>query len=181
MGRPARRGAGRRQRELVIGMTKFSDEQRERILAEARATLERTPERYVPADEPVRYRTYDPGPPELEPERPRRLDTRAPATGADTAADWSGWESWLQTRLDTALAAERQELLRALTRIVGTALGRSLADAREESQRELHEQVRGLRTELVQVEETLQQLRGVITLERSRTIDLPALPRRDLN
>jgi hypothetical protein len=69
-----------------------------------------------------------------------------------------------------------------LIKIIARALGESLSAEREASQRELYDQVRELNTTLTQVEDALEQLRGVIALERKRTIDLPQLPsRRDLN
>lgn len=85
----------------------MTDEDRRRILREARATLARPVEPYTPAPEPLHYRTYDPGASELVvPAPPRRLDTAPQPT-----PDWSGWESWVSSRIADALAAEREAMM----------------------------------------------------------------------
>jgi hypothetical protein len=135
----------------------MTDADRRRILREARELLERRPE-YEPPPEPVRRRVYDPGPAEL-PTPPRRLDTPPP-----------DFEAWLQERL----AAERQVMLRAIVRIVGRSLGESVAAERAAWEGKLRE----LRLECAKLSSTLDSLHDVISAERSKVLELPALPRR---
>ena len=143
-----------------------------RALAEARRLLEERPELYVPTfgddiDEPE---------PEFEPApaRRQRLDTRPQP---QPEPDWAPWETWLETRLNAALAIQREELFEILAQLV--------AGEREAAAEAWRDQVRGLRADLDKTAQLLEQLGKVIEYERSErakvVMDLPALPRREMN
>jgi Skp family chaperone for outer membrane proteins len=76
-----------------------------------------------------------------------------------------------------ALDAERQRVLE----IVGTALGDMLDAEREQQTRELKAEVAALTAELTEIRSTMRQLKAVIDADRREPVDLPALPRRELN
>jgi hypothetical protein len=155
-----------------------NNKERDRILREARATLARPVEPYTP---PVRMiGDHDPLEPdlnELEPKytpEPERRQAQPPP--APLAADtWAGWEQWLETRLNAALAIQRHELVEIVAQVI--------ADERESAERELAHQVRALRAEIVEAEKAVATLRAALDVERARIVDLPnPLPaRRDLN
>jgi hypothetical protein len=180
-------------------MTKFSYEERRRILDEARANIERPVEPYTPPEEPVRYKTYEP----RERMPPQRLDT-APArtVPTDSATDWSGWETWVSARINAALLEEREimmtaaldmsvelmaqvvaaerEALDAIIKNEREEWGRKIADERAHWQREMSE----LRVEAAKLNSACDELHRMLNIERAKNvIDLPALPlsRRDVN
>ena len=65
---------------------------------------------------------------------------------------------------------------------VGEALGLSLRDAQADMDKELQHQVRTLKADIATATEAVATLRSALDLERSKVLDLPALPvRRDLN
>jgi hypothetical protein len=108
LGLHSRRLRRHQRRELVNIMT---DEERARILREARETLRRSPAPYSP---PPRMIGDDVEPePEFvpEPAAERGLDTADALTAWKwmPADCWTGFELWLQTRLAAALAVQRQE------------------------------------------------------------------------
>ena len=155
----------------------MTHDERMKILADARATLERAPEAYTPpprSAEPqlIRKTTRR----RYERPAPQRLDTAPPQQQA--APDWSGWETWLETRLNARLAEEREELLKAIVEITGTALGELLKAEREQSGHELELQLRELKLENAKLQHALQHLGELIQLEKNRTIDLRPLPAR---
>jgi hypothetical protein len=162
--------------ELVIDMSRFSERERERIMAEAVANLRRRDEAEVkrkPAPPVLNHEWQLPE--QQEPEPPRGLDT-API-------DWS---SIIDRRVAAAVAAVRAEMLaevetsRAFVlEIVGEAMGQVWATQREDAATEL----RDVKTALAEVERTLGEVARTLAQERARVLDLPALPRRssDLN
>jgi hypothetical protein len=144
---------------LVIDMARFSDAERERILREARETLDRPMECY----EPPAGKAHEP-PPETEPEPWPKLDT----------ADWSGWEAWVSRRVSAALAAERKTIIK----IVASALAEFVGTERAKLRDEIHEQ----RIEQAKLSSALAELHTLLSSERAKTIiDLPALPLRRVN
>jgi hypothetical protein len=155
---------------MVIKMT--DEEERRRILREARATLDRRPEPYVYKARP---RAYLDDAPEFvpAPARSPRLDTteQRQAPTATEADPWAGWERWLSIRIESALAEERERTAEIMAEVI--------AAAREASQRELHAQIGELKVETAKLEHAMRHLSELITLEKNRTIDLPALPARD--
>lgn len=66
--------------------------------------------------------------------------------------------------------------------VAGEALGLSLRDAQDDAEKELVHQVRTSRAEIVTAQDAVAQLRSALDVERSKVLNLPALPvRRDLN
>jgi hypothetical protein len=153
-----------------------NNEDRARILREARATLDRRVEPYVFKALPRAYLDDPPEPEPFEPApaRSARLDTAPEQRSAPTATDWSAWEAWVAARIEAALIEERQ----AIAEIMSEALGHCLAREREDAA----EAMRGLRDDLRRAEAALQQLQKLVEIERAKVVDLPALPaRRDFN
>jgi hypothetical protein len=113
--------------------------------------------------------SLDPKPPERE----RKLDT------APHEPDWSAWNKWCDARIEAKLADERRFLLD----VVGEALGQALAKERKSAKCELDDSIRSLKLELADALTVINELRSVVSAERSGTpIDLPRLPvRRGLN
>jgi hypothetical protein len=145
----------------------MSNKERDRILREARAMLDdRRPAPYVARPrmigdvDPLERESFEPEP-EPEPQ---------PAT-------WGPWEAWIQARIEAALIVERQ----AVAAIMAEALGQTIARERRAAQRELHAQVGELRIETARLEHAMRHLSELIQLEKNRSLDLPALPRHDLN
>jgi hypothetical protein len=163
-------------------MSKHSDEESARILAEAHKLLATPPPPYTPpSSEPPtrRRRYYDPvntGEPE-PPERWRKLDTLPPNIATET---------WVSAKIDAALLRQREELigemLKATVVVVGDAVGNLLADSIEHERARFEADLRRLNLECVKLSSVLDSLHDLVALERSRTITLPALPlRRDVN
>jgi hypothetical protein len=158
-----------------------TDEQR-RILEAARATLNRRPE---PPDEPVAqpvcYKTHWPAPadPPPEPEPPRLTEGMLQRQRqAEAAQSSDSWNQWLDTRLNAALAEERKTICAIIAESLAEFVGRAVAKERGN----FYSQIRELKTETIKLETALEHLHGLLALERSRTYDLPALPRRsDIN
>jgi hypothetical protein len=164
----------------------MTDKERDRILREARATLARPVEPYTPParmlgdHDPLELEPLDELEPKYTPEPERRQAQPPPAPPA--ADPWADWERWLETRLNAALAIQRQELVEIVAQVVADArevIAHVVADERERAAEAMREQVRGLRDDLSRAEQVLEQLRKLVEIERSRTIDLPALPARD--
>jgi hypothetical protein len=160
----------------MVNMSNNNNEDRARILREARATLDRRPE-------PYQYRALprmlydDPPEPEFEPAPARspRLDTAPEQRSAPTADPWAGWERWLSVRIESALVEERERT----AEIMAEALGLTIAREREAAQRELNAQVGELKVETAKLEHAMKHLASLIELEKNRSLDLPALPARD--
>src|SRR5262245_56516939 len=103
-------------------------------------------------------------------EREHRLDT----TPRD---DWSAWNAWCDSRIDTKLSEQRQFVFD----VVGEALGQALAAERKDVKRELSLEIRQLRIELTEAQNIIAELRRVLAADRRAPVDLPALPRSQLN
>jgi hypothetical protein len=101
-------------------------------------------------------------------------ETLAKALGAEREP----WEAWVTARIDSALAEEREWMAEVVSLALGETLAKALGAEREASAQAL----RDLRADLNRAEAVVERLHRVIELERSRVVDLPALPlRRDLN
>jgi hypothetical protein len=169
-------------------MTQFSKEEVDRAFATSRQLLENPPEPYsAPAEETLLHgRRFDPQPRERERRRERRL-TDAQVQRANAAAatpevqDWTPWETWVSARIDAALQAEREVMLEAITEIVGQSLGTVLADALETERQQWQRQLGELRTEAAKLSETTNELYRLLSIERAKVIDLPAVPLRPRN
>jgi hypothetical protein len=163
-------------------VSEYTVEKREQIMARARELLATPPAAYTPQEEPLRYRRYDP-PLKREPE-PRRREPRRPtdamakrmadASAAPHEPDWSQWEAWLQTRLET----ERETTLGAVVEIVAQALGDVVGDAIEQERDQAQRDLRELRAEAAKLASTVDELFRLLNAERGKVIDLPALPLR---
>jgi hypothetical protein len=127
-------------------------QERERILTEARANLERLA--YLDAS-PRTAALDDPRLPEL-----------APQPALDI--------SIMEAHIAAAIAAER-----TFTReLMGHAVGKALAKARRATEAELRDEVRSLHIEVTQLRSALAELRVALAAERGHVIDLPPLPLR---
>jgi hypothetical protein len=158
-----------RRNELVTGMTKYTDEDRARIVATARELLEKPVEPYVPVEEPMIYKRR-----ERMRMPPQRLDT-APREAA-TAPDFSGWEVWVSARIADALVVERQQLLAAVVEVMGDALGTLLGDSIERERARFDRELRELRVESAKLSSTLDELHRMLADDKRKTvIDLPSL------
>jgi hypothetical protein len=156
-------------------MTKFSDTQRQAIIAKGRANAARTDDEWIRQDDVVRRPDMHPADdndnviitqddplaawarsmPKPEPMRPER--------GLDTAPiDY-------ERMMDAKIAAER----RFMIEVVAEALVEKFAEERKAAKAELSDQVRSLPLELAETQTTLAELRTVLATERSKVLDLP--------
>jgi ribosomal protein L29 len=141
-------------------MSRFSAEERERILAEAHANVQhRDDEAETPLQRAMRWQPEDPiakwkrdHPQEPEPEV--KLDT--------ALFDWSAVDqrvaAIVDARVAEAIAAEREFVLAT----IGEALGETLREVREDTANDLSDRVRELRRELAEAQTTIQEMRGVV-------------------
>lgn len=88
------------------------------VLAEARATLARKPDLYVPRDEPLHYKT--PEPDEPEPSYAPTLDTAPPYSDLNA--------HYLERRLEQ----QRVNMVAYITELLGECLGEGLSGAYQE-------------------------------------------------
>ena len=103
----------------------------------------------------------------------QKLDTM-PLAAANSEADWTAWETWLQTRLE----AEREATLGAVVEIVAQALGDVVGDAIQQERDLAQRNLRELRAESAKLSSTVDELFRLLNAERGKVIDLPALPLR---
>jgi hypothetical protein len=159
----------------------MTNEERNRVLEQARTLLAQRPERYVPPEPLLVRKRYDPTPDERD--RPRMTEgMMRRQREAEAAQQSDGWNHWLETRLNVALAAERKAMLRAVVKIVGQSLGETISEALAAERNAWERKLRELRLECAKLSATLDSLHDIIGAERAKTLDLPALPRRsDLN
>ena len=143
-------------------MSKFSAEERQQILDEARARAAGfTPgansqiEDCIaePRPDPLAAWLHTMPKPEPAP-REQTLDT--------LPIDWA-------RVIDVRLADERKFLIE----VMGEALGEALAEARKQSKDELTDEVRSLKIELANLDSTIAELRRALADERGRAVDLP--------
>lgn len=156
----------------------MTDAERRRILAEARQTLETPVEAYVPPAEPLLVRKRHDPPPE-ERERPRMTEGEMRRQRQAAAAQHSdSWNRWLDARLEERLTAERATICEIIAGSLAEVVGRAV----EKERGNFYAQVRELKEQTIKLETALEHLRGLLALEQSRTLDLPALPtRREIN
>jgi hypothetical protein len=163
----------------------MTENERRRILAEARRHLAKRQEPYSPparrfvADWPL---SSEPEPfvPEWAPEP--KLDTRPPPPRAQAAQ--VDWPAVIDQRIDAAVATAfttmRGDLISACE-VIADEVNASRRDAVAE----MTDQVRALKIELCELQTTLCELRTAVANDRAKSVlDLPALPstrRTDLN
>jgi L-rhamnose isomerase len=144
-------------------MSKVSDEQRERILAEGRSNAQRRDDAETPLQEALRRPVADPveawrrdaDETEAREVVARRLDT--------TPVDWG-------THIRSAVAAEREHTNALLVELV--------AEMQAQANDDLEKATRSLTVELLDLKATLAELRVVLATERRQkqsgtVIDLP--------
>jgi hypothetical protein len=115
----------------------MTEDERQAILEDAYSTLERVqytePRSNDPNDDAlVRWRN---GMPKPEPVRERKLDTVLVST--ETEPDWSGWNAWLKSHLDIAIAEHRE--------FQGKVIVGLIAQVQSEHEAELKEQAATLK------------------------------------
>jgi hypothetical protein len=142
----------------------MSNNDARRILREARALLEQQPAPYTPSPRAVLLHDEPDEPDEFEP-------APAPEPKLDTAPpNWSDIEERFAQEREFSLA------------VIAEALALTMRDAQEDVEKELQYQVRTLKADIAAAQDAVAQLRSALDLERTRVLDLPALPaRRDLN
>jgi hypothetical protein len=156
---------------------KFSDAERERILAEACATLQRgEAERYAPPAEPREdsvakwKREADEQEQRFARERKRQEERPLERRIAALEQQLADARSELRAEIDQRIANERQFMLE----VVGEALGEAWATQRADAKNELNDELRSLRIDLCELQTTLCELRQVIAADHgSKVIDLP--------
>jgi hypothetical protein len=91
----------------------------------------------------------------------------------------ASWNAWFDARLEERLGDERDFMIEA----VGTALGETVEDLkdemdqrRKEERQALSDEVRKLRIELCELSTVVSGLRQVLAAERAKVLDLPPLP-----
>ena len=94
---------------------------------------------------------------------------RFSASDAHNEADWSGWNTWADSKIADTLAAERKIVLEAIAEEMNNLVN--------EVHDHLADEVKGLRVEVTALEETVEQLRSIINAEKAKVIDLPNLRR----
>jgi hypothetical protein len=85
--------------------------------------------------------------------------------------------AFLDARIAAAIKAEREVVVTTL----GEEIGRSCRDERKRAKSELADEVRTLRIELTEAQTVVAELRRLLAADRCEPLDLPALPRRELN
>ena len=163
---------------------KFSDAQRERILADAREHLAHRPEPYTPPGEPRKDRLTRWQHEQEEAEQRFARETAASEGPlrriamleqqlADTLA-------WMRTEIDQRVTAERTFLLE----VVGSAMGELREMIDKDAENELNDGLRELRVDLSRLQQTLFELKQtIIAGDRSSKgiVELPPLPLRTVN
>jgi hypothetical protein len=158
-------------------MTRFSDEDRRRIMSEARAHLAHRDETETPLQRAMRLPLVDQvekwkrDHPQQEPPE-ECLDTPTPAI------DWDEVDRRILVLVDQRIAESIISERALLLNVVAGEVGEALAAQRQDSANDLADRVRELRIELAELQTTLGELRQAVALERGRVLDLPALPRR---
>jgi hypothetical protein len=135
-------------------MSKFSDQDRKRIMAEARRNIER-PRPVIEAEaprEPIKYRVTDYGLDEeaaaMPQPEPPRLDT---STQQDRLREFN---EWIKPYWTGMIEVTKESIARVLDR------------ERREHQRDLADEVRSLTIQLTSLQETTDELRAVLDAER---------------
>ncbi|WP_027528045.1 hypothetical protein [Bradyrhizobium sp. Ec3.3] len=97
-----------------------------------------------------------------------KLDTRSPSNSE--ADPWAGWNTWAESKIANALAKERAVVLEAIAEEINNAV--------TEAHDHLAGEVKSLRIECTQLQETITELRSIIKSEKAKVIDLPNLLRK---
>jgi hypothetical protein len=168
------------------------DEEGHRILAEARANVERLRDcerrfaaqrkeivearKSSPIEEPIRYERVE----SLNERHRREIDeqekqfecervARKREERRSKQADWSQWENWADAKIADALAHERRLVLPVINEEVKKAIEQIYDDVAAE--------VKALRLEIAALQSTLEQsveqLHGMVRADKAKVIDLP--------
>jgi hypothetical protein len=154
---------------------KFSDTERERVLAEAHANLQRRDEAvsYVPPrEDPVAKwkREADEQEQRFARERKRQEERPLERRIAALEQELANARAELRQEIDQHIADERAFMLA----VVGGALGEALDELRKDAKNELSDRLRELRVDMCELQTTLAELRQVIAADRSgKVLDLP--------
>jgi hypothetical protein len=153
----------------------MTDEERERILAEARENV-RTRDfphavnihRALVEDPPARRAHEEP---RREWQRPRPEPPKPePDSSRGQQATWAAWNAWADSKIATAIADERAFMREA----IGGAIAKMLDDEREEQKRALSLEVRELKIELAKLQLAITELKTVAAGgDRRAILDLP--------
>jgi hypothetical protein len=87
--------------------------------------------------------------------------------------DWSAFDE----RVEMLIERER----RLLCETLGTEVGRLLAEERRNTLREAREELRELKVEIAKYASEVAALREALTVDRSKPVDLPRMPLRNVN
>jgi hypothetical protein len=87
------------------------------------------------------------------------------------------WREEIHRDIEAAITAERATVIE----IVAMAIAETLDQEHERYTRDLHVEVAELTSELAELKTLTRQLRVCIEADRKQPLDLPALPRRELN
>jgi hypothetical protein len=182
------------ERDLVSDMSRYSDEEREAIMAETRANLQ---PRERNETEPVQDVAYEPPDEDALAEALRQpLETHNQRVAREITEQEERWakararrERTADRTLERELAKVRAEFtakIEARENVLYEAVGKFVAEREAEERKEtknaLSDEVRTLRTELLEVKTTLLELRqamatGSSTKDRKSEPEiLPALP-----
>jgi hypothetical protein len=165
----------------------MNDEQKAAILSESFATLKRLEQReqnlretpdfqidnrghFGPWRAAQRRRAAEPEPPEAE----VLIRHSEPVITRMASTDDGGWAAYIDARIAAALAAEREFVVES----VGMALGQALEETERTQSRALHAELGALKVEVAKLENLLEALRAATQSDRSKIIDLPAMPLR---
>jgi hypothetical protein len=155
----------------------MTGKERRRILAEARALLEKKVEAYTPP--PVRRFVTDWPLPEPEPKLPPRgLDTKPPAPAA--SIDMAAIDALIERRVAAAISVAHSNLMTACA-----AVAEEVASIHERLEDRLAAETQELKISMAGLSSALGDLRAMIQADAERRAEiadrlLPA-PRRDLN
>jgi hypothetical protein len=149
----------------------MTDEERERILAEARENVRSRdfPNTEARHEDPRPRREYwqrpEPEPKKREPKR----DTNADYLDRRAQSDAS-WNEWADQKIANAIATERAFMREA----IGGAIAEMLDEERQEYKRALNREAQDLKLELVKLQTILAEYRALFaTSDRRSVLDLP--------
>lgn len=191
---------GHEPREIVDDDRTWSEDEKAKIIADARANIRRD----AAIGMITKVKMQDPFEPE-EPEEARQPrqryqrrwrseasagpieGTASPATPRKGNLDIT-LEGLIGARVETAFAEQHDYICELVTQSLSYSVERggvieiAIADAVEKERRQHRRDARELKARIGSLERSLDELRDAVALEKSRALALPALPaRRDLN
>jgi hypothetical protein len=144
-----------------------TQQERKRILDAARATLSAKLDADVSGEGPDALAAWQQRRKRDDPDEPPPVPEPPPPP-----VDWSGWETWVQARIEAALERERAWQFEAVGEAVGELLNKE--------SRRFELALAKLRTELCQqMTDTVVKIEGVVTADRiARGVEREAADRR---